>query len=364
MKGRYASAFDAPEKMLLTALVISLLAHLLTFGVWELGKTLGWWRQIGLPHWMLLVKKSNATPLLPLKKNPPLTQPQTAPLVFVDVDPSRFTEAPKNPKFYSSANSLASNPTKKTESDMPQIDGHQTVVVKTTVPATPKSQPLQPSPPTPQKTETPENKTDSTKELKNESKSESKAQNPSDPQPISRPAPAPGDLAMLKPQQNRLFDTNAQFTPQNPAPAETPPSHRPRSLAEAHEQQHGLQGEPMRQEGGVSRIEMAPSSLDAVKTAWGDYDRRLIDAVETRWYALLREHPPTLQGKVRLEFRLHADGRVTDLKMLGNEVNELQETLCERAIEDPAPFEKWPNQMRLEITDPRDVAFTFYYLNY
>ena len=36
--------------------------------------------------------------------------------------------------------------------------------------------------------------------------------------------------------------------------------------------------------------------------------------------------------------------------------------LCQRAVLDPAPFEKWPSDMRRIIgSDRREVRFTFYY---
>lgn len=334
MKGRYASAMESPEKLLLTALVISLLVHLLTFGVWKLGQSLGWWRHLGLPRWMLLVKKGAAAPL----KNVPLKvpAPQEPALVFVDVDPAlAVAEPPKNPKFYSSANSLASNPTKKLDSDMPQVDGRQTVVIKTTEPAKPKAQPLQPSPPTPEKTEIAPAK------------------------PLPKPSSTPGDLAMVKPQE-KTVDTKVQDQTQTADAAESEPRPRPRSLAEAHERQ-GLQGEPMRQEGGVNKI--APASLDAVGTPWGDYDRDFIRAVQISWDELLRNQTAS-PGNVRLEFKMHHDGRITDMKVAGSTVNELQELLCQRAVQLQDPFRRWPAKMRQELTDPRDVVFTFYYLSY
>jgi len=50
------------------------------------------------------------------------------------------------------------------------------------------------------------------------------------------------------------------------------------------------------------------------------------------------------------------------LKMVKNEVTDLMETMCEQAIKDPAPYQPWPREMRLEIpADYRDIQFTFFY---
>ena len=36
--------------------------------------------------------------------------------------------------------------------------------------------------------------------------------------------------------------------------------------------------------------------------------------------------------------------------------------LCQEALTEPAPFEKWPEEMRREIGgNHRDMTFTFYY---
>jgi len=56
------------------------------------------------------------------------------------------------------------------------------------------------------------------------------------------------------------------------------------------------------------------------------------------------------------------DGRITDLKVNGNDVGELLGLLCERAILDPAPYPAWPSDMRRMIGQNfREVTFTFYY---
>lgn len=148
MKGRLATAMDETEKLLLTALALSLLFHLLVFGVWKLGRQMGWWRQSNLPRWMQMARR--AEPLIAAKKLQPIPkEPEAPPLVFVDVDPAlAVPEPPKNAKFYSSDNTLAANPTIQKPSDLPQVNGSQTKIIKTIEAAKPKIQaPLQPSPP-------------------------------------------------------------------------------------------------------------------------------------------------------------------------------------------------------------------------
>jgi hypothetical protein len=66
---------------------------------------------------------------------------------------------------------------------------------------------------------------------------------------------------------------------------------------------------------------------------------------------------------VGIEFRLHYDGRITDVRVVEQDVGELLSLYCRRAVSDPAPFAPWPTEMRQMVgRDYRDVRFTFYYL--
>jgi hypothetical protein len=115
-------------------------------------------------------------------------------------------------------------------------------------------------------------------------------------------------------------------------------------------------------DGSVLRV--ALTSLDAKATPYGEYDRALIQAVQQSWYRLLddRGYASDSRGKVVLQFVLHPDGRVTDLKVAENTTTEqLLGIICRIAVEDPAPFQDWPSDMRRMLGDTRRIEFTFYY---
>jgi hypothetical protein len=58
---------------------------------------------------------------------------------------------------------------------------------------------------------------------------------------------------------------------------------------------------------------------------------------------------------------LHPDGRISDMTVLKNEVSDLLQMTCQRAVLDPK-FPKWPREMRLDLpNDFYDITFTFYY---
>ena len=307
----------AARHPLVTAFAISLAVHTFAFGFWGLGKRLHWWDHQAT--WLLKLHKAKRS--LQLARLQPVSQPtqREIPLTFVEVDPAAATkEAPKNAKYYSAQNSKAANPEPTLERVDPKVDGEQNKIAKVEDVPKPGPQPLQP------------------------------AIQPEEPKP--QPAETIGDLALKKP------DAVARIAPEvAPAPRE-----RPRTLADARARKQ-IVGEKMKQEGGVrTRGHVA---LDAVATPFGSYDAAFIAAVQQRWYDLLDSHPFTQRsGKVVLVFRLHPDGRITELNMTDNEVGELLALICQRAINDPAPYGKWPDDMRRMVEKPyREVKFTFYY---
>jgi hypothetical protein len=124
-----------------------------------------------------------------------------------------------------------------------------------------------------------------------------------------------------------------------------------------------LAGEKMKQEGGVPRVSMN-ASPNIRGTAFGAYDAAFIAAVQSRWFGLLEQRAVVgnQTGKVVLDFRLHQDGRITDMHVREAEVNETLSYICERAVQEPAPYQKFPSDLRrLLPNDYREVRFTFFY---
>jgi hypothetical protein len=297
--------FDSREsKRLAWVFALSLLAHLLVWGGYEGGKAINLWTRLHLPPFLLFTK---------IKQAPPVRESE--PLVFVDVNPAQATtQAPKNTKYYSSQNSRAANPDAKRDTQVPEMKGTQTEVAKTETVTRPDFSQLQP------------------------------AMQPSQEQLASRQQ-NPGDLTLGHPAENQ--------------PAEQP---RPRTLRQALAQQK-LPGLQMKQSGGVRREALVPS-LDVKATPFGAYDAAFIQAVTQRWYDLLdsRQFARDRTGKVVLQFHLNYDGRISDMEITQNTVGDLLGYVCQKAVMDPAPYAKWPTDMRAMVgLDYREITFTFYY---
>jgi hypothetical protein len=301
------------------ALALSLVVHLLCWGGYSLNKKYHLLDKLGLPA--LIAKLTPAVLKKPAPESPP---PQVeVPLVFVNVNPDTATpEPPKDAKFYSNLNAKAANPDPEQDTEQPKLTGEQTVVTETQDIPKNKFDRLQPTP---------------------------RAEEPQEEE-AAKPKQAVGDLAMAKPDLN----PNAK-----PGTAER---ERPRRLSQV--QPNPAQRPPsrmMKQDGGV-RNRLESPSLDTKSTITGDYDARFIDAVKDRWFRLLEDRDYTAQGYVQLRFRLHHDGRISEMKVLKNTVTEIQSIVCQKAVQDPAPFDRWNPEMRKLIgRDFREITFTFHY---
>jgi hypothetical protein len=248
------------------------------------------------------------------------------PLIYVEVMPHQATaDAPDEAEFYSAVDSRAANPEPDMDTGRPKLDGEQDQVMRTADVPRPSVEVLQAAPI--------EEIVDETVEA----------------EPPPRPVEPVGDLAVVKP------------TPPEPEP-EPEPRKRLTRLAQVRPESPLLAGNRMRQDGGVQR--RGSISVDVKATPFGAYDAAIIRAIQQRWYDILDESTIlTRSGKVVVEFRIHFDGRVTDLRVIDQDVGELLSLFCRRAISDPAPFAAWPSDMRRMVgKDYRDVRFTFYYM--
>ena len=319
---------ESTESSRLTwAFVFSLTLHLSVVGVYYVGHQYGWWRNI---HWPAWVKSSKMLTELFQKPQPQTEERQIeVPLVFVEVTPEQATaEPPEKTKFYSNKSSVAANP-KPSDSDLPKIDGKQTEMVKTEDVPRHKAFPLNPTPP-------PEEKA-------------------TEEQPETKPKPTftPGDLALAKPEDmERKNDGQADQA-------------RPRTIKEAIARLptgSQLPGPKMKQNGGVRN--QGNHALDVQASPFGDYDSRLIYAVQRAWDSLLesRHFAGEQTGKVMIRFRLNSDGTISQVTETESTVDSVLSLLCRMAIEHPAPYDPWPNDMRHKIGESyRELTFTFLY---
>ena len=264
--------------------------------------------------WMLAVNHSLTQEARQALEDARLRSTSQVPTIFVDVHPQQVaTEAPEDTPFYGVADAQAANPDPGA-ADLPRLEGSQEVMPRSVDILQPQPELLQPPPP---------------------------------PEPVARleQRTAPADLALTG------------------EPSSTPPESRPRprTLVEARMRQGTLAGPMLRQEGGVGRT--GAVSFDVKGSPFGAYDAALIAAVQKRWYDLIDASTVAPRsGRVVVQFTLHQDGRVTDTRVVEQEVGEILSLYCRKAITDPSPYAPFPDGMRrLMDRNYRDVRFTFHY---
>jgi len=283
---------------------------------------------------------------------------QQMPMLFIEVDPSKAVqEAPENTKFYAAQSTLASNPDSKIDSELPKIDGKQTKITRAfdAERTKPKPIPVLPSPPPQAKIEAQPNTEPMDKphqlamqQVKGEFSKQK--QNPAEEMKKE-----PGDLDQKIPAQNPPQESQPEIKPV--------PRPRPASLAEAklREGSNISPGEKMKLEGGVADISR-DFSFAAKGTPLGEYEARMIDAIRNKWYALLEDRPGRPHGHVTIEFYLYPNGAVRNVKITEQDVGELYSYLCQSAVSSPAPYEKWPADVRAAIgAEYHYIRFNFYY---
>ena len=298
---------SSPEmRRLSLALALSLGLHLFAWGGYEAGKEFGWWQRL---HWPVWLHRLAIMKVLPA----PVPQSREEPLMFMEVA-QPATEAPQNAKYYSSQNSRAADQANR-DLNIPQLNGKQIEIAKTENAPRPDFNKLQPAP-------------------------------PAQPQEL-QPAVQPGDLTLGKPEEAKQQEQQ-----------------RPRTMKQAREQQsRHSPGVQMKQEGGTLRHALS-ASFDVRATPFGAYDQALVEAVTQRWYDLLDSQQFAMDrtGKVMLRFHLNYDGTITDMSVLQNTVGDLLGYVCQKAVSDPAPFARWPTDMRQMVGENyREITFTFYY---
>lgn len=254
----------------------------------------------------------------PVEKNPQ----------FVDVDKSKESaEKPKDQTFESNANSLAASERAPTgDLPLPSQDGKdlptRDLETHDFSLQTQGAQPQQPQQPEPKPAESPPPKA-----------------KPSEP---PKTTPSPGPSASVEPDQLAMLTS----TPPPPikAPDETEPSPSPeiapsvapvapRPKPEAPSSSYQSQKQQTRIAGSISN--RGPSSVNAVGTPLGLYQKKMYDAVGARWYQHTQERHDLISiGTTRLTFTIDRNGRVTNLKVIENTANEAFAIVCIQSVQE------------------------------
>jgi len=108
------------------------------------------------------------------------------------------------------------------------------------------------------------------------------------------------------------------------------------------------------------------SPATAPEPGFQDYDHEVINAILKHWQELRSNYPAGAPGrntgKVVVDFRLHADGRIGVVKTVSSDVDSVLTYLCQQAVNDLAPYPRWSEEMIHQLgVESRVIRIAFDY---
>jgi TonB family protein len=176
-------------------------------------------------------------------------------------------------------------------------------------------------------------------------------------QPTATESPAPTPSSTPRPTPTPTADLLAMFraTPP-PAPQETTPAPRPAPSTAYRREQI-----PERMAGNISK--RGVSSVSAVGTPLGRYEKSVYDAIGARWYALCDANRDRVDiGTVRVQFVVAPDGKINDIRVISGGTSASFTNLCLQSVQDAKP-EPIPEDVMAVLPPeglPGEVNFTGY----
>lgn len=193
------------------------------------------------------------------------------------------------------------------------------------------------------------------------------------PPPAPSPPPTPAATPVVEqstptpvPTPEEVFPSDEQLAMLRPTPTPRPTRVR---QAERIPQRQSAPPTAYRQEQRITRMQgninnRGRSSIAALGTPQGRFEKAVQDAIGSRWYFYVRERSDLINiGTVQIKFYVRPDGKVEDVKVLRNSSNEtLASTSLQSIIEaniPPMPEELAPllSGDRMEFT----MSFNFTY---
>lgn len=139
-------------------------------------------------------------------------------------------------------------------------------------------------------------------------------------------------------------------------PSETTPN-RPRATIPS-----GTTGILLKNNVGVNRA--GAIAVDAKFSNYGDYSQRMMEAIQSSWWALIdrARFESVSRGSVVVRFNLSRDGSVFNAEILRSDVAQVMALACKDAVMAPAPFDHWREDMVALFGNEQTVTITFHYL--
>ncbi len=100
--------------------------------------------------------------------------------------------------------------------------------------------------------------------------------------------------------------------------------------------------------------------MNVIGMPQGAYSKKMFGKIGRCWTLMLDQYYADGQpGVVKLGFTLYPDGRVGNVKVLKNTASSILEKHCQKAVTDSAPFDAWPQELKLLGGDHLDITIDF-----
>lgn len=296
--------------------------------------------------------------LAPAKPPPPPS--------YVEVNPAAPVNPPDQANHFSSQDQTAANEKPVAgPKDEPKIDGERedsNKILKGSIPKVPEETPP-PAPP-------PAAITPPGISLATEQPPEPKVQQP---KPVNEDLPEKTNDAGLGRPKEPETPPDAQTDPIEravPGGIYSPPSRRPmpnrdKPMPRVQIQQDVLPGEVGKRSGGAMRVGL--TAVNARFNEFGEYQRRMWEAITLHWYALAAGARDSLSfpSEVTMRFRINQEGEVTYNNVESSTSKSTIGTLIVRdAIDGRSPFGPFTPEMRKALKPEEEFLATFHYVLY
>jgi hypothetical protein len=121
-----------------------------------------------------------------------------------------------------------------------------------------------------------------------------------------------------------------------------------------------VMGPLLQSAGGAAR--RGKLAIDATFSEFGEYQQQFFAAVVSGWYQDIDYYQPIdINARVLVEFTMHADGMVKDVRAKQSNASEIARIICENAISKPREFRPWTKEMIEVYGEARTLTVLFIY---
>lgn len=124
----------------------------------------------------------------------------------------------------------------------------------------------------------------------------------------------------------------------------------------------GTMGLLLRNNVGVNQA--GAVAISARFSNYGDYTQRMMEAIQSSWWSIIEKSKfeTVARGRVVVQFKIYRDGSVVDVQILRSEVPQILALACKDAVQAPAPFDSWREDMVALFGEEDIVVINFTYL--